>query len=62
MRKVDLTSLKWEINKLDTGKLETLPVDLEKINDVFYKEVLKKMCMMNWLKMWTLWRPLILVT
>ena len=42
MRKVDLTSIKWEINKLDTGKVETLPVDFKKLNDVFSKGVLKK--------------------
>ena len=33
--KVDLSSLKSEIDELDIGKLETTPVDLSKLRDVF---------------------------
>ena len=41
-KKVDLASLKPEIDKLDIGKLETTPVDLSKLNDVVKNEVVKK--------------------
>ena len=33
--KVDLSSLKSEIDELDMGKLETTPVALSKLRDVF---------------------------
>ena len=33
-KKVDLASLKLEIDKLDIGKVETTPVDLSKLSDV----------------------------
>ena len=32
--KVDLASLKTEVDKLDIGKLQTTPVDLSKLSDV----------------------------
>ena len=39
--KVDLASLKVEINKLDIDKLETTPVDLNKLSDVVKNQFLK---------------------
>ena len=41
-KKVDLTSLKLEIDKLNIGKVETSPVDLSKVSDVVKYEVVKK--------------------
>ena len=41
-KKIDLASLKSEIDKLDIGKLETSPVDLKILSDVVDKEVFKK--------------------
>ena len=41
-KKVDLASLKSEIDKLDIGKLETTSVDLSKLSDAVKKEVVKK--------------------
>ena len=41
-KKVDLASLKSEIDKLDIGKLETTSVDLSKLNDAVKNEVVKK--------------------
>ena len=41
-KKVDLASLKLEIDKCDIGKLETTPVDLKRLSDVVDKEVVKK--------------------
>ena len=35
--KVDLTTLKPEIDKVDIGKLETTPIDLSKLSDVVKK-------------------------
>ena len=40
--KVDLASLKSEIDELDIGKLDTTPVDLSKLSDVVKNEVVKK--------------------
>ena len=41
-KKVDLVSLKSEIDKLDIGKLETTPIDLSRLSDVVKNEVVKK--------------------
>ena len=41
-KKVDLASLKSEIDKLDIGKLETTPVHLSKLNYGVQNEVVKK--------------------
>ena len=41
-KRVDLASLKFEIDKFDTGKLETTPVDSSKLSDVVKTEVVKK--------------------
>ena len=40
--KSDLASLKAEIDKLDTGKLVLVPVDLPKLSDVVKNYVVKK--------------------
>ena len=40
-KRVDLASLKFEIDKFDTGKLETTPVDSSKLSDVVKTEVVK---------------------
>ena len=34
--------MKTKIEDLDVGKLETVPIDLKKINDIVSKEVVKK--------------------
>ena len=39
--KADLASVKVEINKLDIDKLETTPVDLNKLSDVLKNQFLK---------------------
>ena len=59
-KKVDLASLKSEIDKLDIGKLETTPADSERLNDVVDKKLLKKRCVINWFKNLMLFRLLIL--
>ena len=41
-KKVDLASLKTNIDKLDIGKLETAPVDLSKLSNVIKNDVVKK--------------------
>ena len=41
-QKIDLASLKSDIEKLDTGKLETTLVDLSKLNDVVKNEAIEK--------------------
>ena len=38
----DLNSLKGKVDKLDTGKLETAPVDLIKLNGVVTNDAVKK--------------------
>ena len=39
-----LNSLKSKVNKLDTGKLETTPVDLSKLSNVVKKQCCYKRC------------------
>ena len=41
-KKVDLTSLKSEIDKLDINKLKTTPVDLTKVSYIVKNEVVRK--------------------
>ena len=43
--------MKSKLNKLDVDKLVSIPVDLSKLNDVVKMMLLKRMYMMNWLKM-----------
>ena len=40
--KTNLANLKTEVNKLDTDKLKTVPVDLSKLSNVVKNEVVKK--------------------
>ena len=40
--KSDLSKVKAEVNKIDLGKLKTVPVDLSKRGDVVNNEVVKK--------------------
>ena len=60
-KKVDLASLKLEMNNLGIGKLETTPVNLSKLNNVVKMKLLKRLKMMNSVKKLMLLRPLILV-
>ena len=46
-----MSNLKSKLNKLDVDKLVSIPVDLSKLNDVVKMMLLKRMYMMNWLKM-----------
>ena len=49
-KKVELASLKSEIDKIDVDKLETIPTDLNKLNDIVDKNTAKKICLTNYLK------------
>ena len=40
--KTNLASLKTEVDKLDVGKLKTVPVDLAKLSNVIKHDVVKK--------------------
>ena len=40
--KLNLASLKTEVDKLDIGKLAPVPVDLSKISDVVKSDIVKK--------------------
>ena len=42
--KSNLAKLKAEIDKIDVGKLKTVPVDLSKLNNVVNNKVVKKLC------------------
>ena len=46
-----MSNFKSKVNKLDADKLVSVPVDLSKLNDVVKMMLLKRMYMMNWLKM-----------
>ena len=48
--KTNLGSLKTEVNKLDIDKLLSVFVDLGKLRDVVKDDVVKKLCMINWLR------------
>ena len=37
-----LNYIKTKIEYLDVGKLETVPIDLKKLNDIVSREVVKK--------------------
>ena len=41
-KRVDLSNLKLEINKLDIGKLETTLVDLSELSDVLKNKIVRK--------------------
>ena len=48
--KINLASLKTEVDKLDIDKLAPVPVDLSKLSNVVKNDVVKKLCMVNWLQ------------
>ena len=48
--KTNLVNLKTDVDKLDIDKLAPVPVDLNKLSDVVKNDVVKKLCMINWLQ------------
>ena len=48
--KTNLANLKTEVDKLDIEKLAPVPVELSKLSDVVKNDVVKKLCMINWLR------------
>ena len=50
-KNIDWTSLKLDVDWLDIDKLETTPADLSKPSNVVKMMLLKRLCIMNWLKM-----------
>ena len=48
--KTNLASLKTEVDKLDIGKLTTVPVDLSELSNVVKNDFVKKLFMTNWLE------------
>ena len=58
-KKVDLASLKSEIDKFDIGKLETTSVDLSKLSDAVKNEVVRNTLYDELVKKLTLFRPLV---
>ena len=59
-KKVYLACSKWGADKVDIDKLETIPLDLIELNNVVKMILLKRLCMINWLKKLMLFRLLIL--
>lgn len=45
----DLVILKPEVDKIDQNKLKTIPFDLSKLSSILDNDVIKKLCMINWL-------------
>ena len=45
--KLNLASLKSEVDKLDIDKVVPVPVDLSKLNDLVRNDVVKKLYMIN---------------
>ena len=60
-KKVNLTSLKSDIDDLDIDKLRSLPVDLINLGNVVKNILLKRLCVMNWVKKLMLFRLFTLV-
>ena len=60
-KKVDLTSLKSDIDDLDIDKLRSVPVDLINLGNVVKNILLKRLCVMNWVKKLMLFRLFTLV-
>ena len=48
--KTSLANLKTEVDKLDIDKLPPVPVDSSKLSDVVKNDVIKKLCMINYLQ------------
>ena len=44
-----LAILKAEVDKIDQNKLKTIPFDLSKLSSIVDNDVIKKLCMINWL-------------
>ena len=47
---IGLNSLKSKVDKLNVHKLKPAATDLKKSSQVVDKQVVKNICMMNWLK------------
>ena len=60
-KKVNLTSLKSDIDDLDIDKLRSLPVDLINLGNVVKNILPKRLCVMNWVKKLMLFRLFTLV-
>ena len=60
-KKVNLTSLKSNIDDLDIDKLRSVPVDLINLGNVVKNILLKRLCVMNWVKKLMLFRLFTLV-
>ena len=45
--KPNLANLKAEVDKTDTEKLKTTPVDLSKLSNIVNNDVVKKLCMIH---------------
>ena len=60
-KKVNLTSLKSDIDDLDIDKLRSVPVDLINLGNVVKNILLKRLCVMNWVKKLMLFRLFMLV-
>ena len=45
----DLASLKTKVDNLDVNILKTVPSALSKLSNVVDNDVVKKLCMINWL-------------
>ena len=45
--KTNIANLKTEVDKLDIGKLRTVPVDLSKLSNVVKMKLLKRLNIMN---------------
>ena len=45
----DLVSLKTKVYDLDMDKLKTVSTDLSNLSNLVDKDVVKKLCMINWL-------------
>ena len=48
--KTNLSSLKTEVDKLGIDNLVPVPVNSSKLSDVVKNDVVKKLCMINWLQ------------
>ena len=50
VKKFDLTSLQSEVGNLDLDQLKPVPIDLKNATTSLKKMLLKKLCMVNWLR------------
>ena len=56
--KSDLTSLKTQVDKIYADELKALPADLSKLSTVGDNDVVKKLCLINWLQILILLIPI----